>query len=168
MVLALARVVISVVGLVVLYYVLPFDHLSNGGAVLFLTLGLLGISGLLAVDVRAILKAQYPGIRAIESLATLLPLFLLLFATLYYLLERARPHSFTQPLSRTDSLYFTITTFATVGYGDITPVTTGARVAVMFQMMGDLIVIGVGIKALAGAAQIGNRRRASGDRVDGS
>ena len=163
---ATVRVLATTVGLVVLYYVLPFDHLSSVGTVLLLLLGLFAMTVAVVAEVRAILKAQYPGIRAVEALAALLPLFLLLFSSLYYLLDRAVPDSFTEHLSRTDALYFTITTFSTVGFGDITAVTGGARVAVMFQMIGDLIIIGVGIKALAGAARMGRSRQSP--RNDGA
>ena len=36
--------------------------------------------------------------------------------------------TFTEPLTRTDAQYFTVTIFATVGFGDITAVTQTARV----------------------------------------
>lgn len=120
---------------------------------------------LIAWEVRSILHARYPGVRAVEAVATLVPLFLLLFATLYYLLGRAVPGSFNTSLSRTDSLYFTLTTFSTVGYGDIAATTSGARIAVMFQIVSDLVVIGVGIKALVGAVQLGRRLQSDGGNV---
>ena len=39
------------------------------------------------------------------------------------------------------SLYFTLTTLATVGFGDIAAKTSGARVAVMVQMVFDVAVL---------------------------
>ena len=42
--------------------------------------------------------------RAAEALATTVPLFLLLFASVYFVMERASPASFSHPLTRTDSL----------------------------------------------------------------
>lgn len=160
---AVGRSLGSAVGLVVLYYVLPYDRLHSAGAVLLLLVGLIGMGLLIVLDVRAIINAKYPGLKAIEAVATLIPLFLLLFASLYYLLERSQPGSFTEHLSRTDSLYFTLTTFSTVGYGDITAQTAGARIAVMFQMVVDLIIIGAGIKALVTAVQVGRKRRSGGE-----
>ncbi|MFD5806536.1 ion channel [Streptomyces sp. NPDC127020] len=44
-------------------------------------------------------------------------LFLVLFAGSYYLLVRSAPGSFSEPLNRTDALYFTLTTFTAVGFG---------------------------------------------------
>ena len=46
--------------------------------------------------------------------------------------------SFSEPLNRTDALYFTTSTFATVGFGDITPVSQLARAVVSVQMIADL------------------------------
>lgn len=158
---ATLRSLVTVAGLVFLYYVLPFDRLSSAGAIVLLLLGLVGLLLLILSEVRAILKHAWPGIRAVEALATLVPLFLLLFATLYYLLDTANRSNFSQHLNRTDALYFTVTTFSTVGYGDITPITGGARIAVMLQMISDLVVIGFGIKALVGAVRMGRQLRAN-------
>jgi hypothetical protein len=41
-----------------------------------------------------------------------------------------------EPLSRTDALYYTITVFSTVGFGDITPRADLARIVTMVQMGG--------------------------------
>jgi hypothetical protein len=161
LVLALVRAAAAGVLLVVAYYVLPFDHLTSATSILFLVLGIAGVGIIVVWEVRAILTAQYPAIKAIEALAVTVPLFLLLFATSYYLLERATPTSFSQSMSRTDALYFTVTTFSTVGYGDITAKTQGARVAVIFQMLADLIVLGFGVKVILGAVQTGRERQAA-------
>lgn len=42
-------------------------------------------------------------------------------------------------LTKTDSVYFTLSTLTTVGYGDIAPVTEHCRVIVSAQMAGGLI-----------------------------
>ena len=42
---------------------------------------------------------------------------------------------FTQPLTRTDALYFTVTVFSTVGFGDISPKLEAARVVLIAQML---------------------------------
>jgi hypothetical protein len=155
---------------VVAYYLLPFDSLSDAKSILVLVLGMVGVILIVVWEVRAILQARYPGIKALEALTIIAPLFLLLFASAYYLLERATPTSFTQPLTRTDALYFTVTTFSTVGYGDITAKSQGARVMVMFQMIADLILLGLGVKAILGAVQVGRQRQPAppgGDTMPG-
>ena len=51
------------------------------------------------------------------------------------------------------ALYFTVTVFSTVGFGDITPATDPARVAVMAQMLCDLIFIAVVVRLILEAAR---------------
>ena len=58
------------------------------------------------------------------------PLFLLFFASTYYILSADDAATFTEPLSRSDALYFTVTIFATVGFGDISAQTESARLFV--------------------------------------
>ncbi len=63
----------------------------------------------------------------------------------------------THPLTRTDSLYFTVTTFATVGFGDITATSQTARLMVTVQMILDLLALGLGIRVFVGAVQFARR-----------
>ena len=67
--------------------------------------------------------------------------------------------SFSQPMTHTNALYFTVTVFATVGFGDITAKTEAARLVVTGQMIIDLIIIGVGAKVIVGAITRGRQRR---------
>jgi hypothetical protein len=155
----LARAVASTVALITLYYVMPLQELNSALSVVFFVAALAGVVVIVFWQVRAIFHADYPGLQAIEALATIIPLFLLVFAASYYLMAFHAPASFNQPLTRTEALYFTVTTFSTVGYGDIVPKTDTARVVVMIQMIADLAIIGFGVKVLVGAVQ--SRRRAN-------
>ena len=65
-----------------------------------------------------------------------------------------------RPLSHTDGLYFAVTVFSTVGFGDIVAKSESARLVVTGQMLTDLVVLGVTIKAVVGAVRHGLRRRA--------
>ena len=141
----------STVALVTIYYLLPFDHPSTWAAVAILVIGLALLIGLVAFQVRSIVVSRFPALRAIESLATSVPLFLLLFASAYAVLSTISARSFGQPLTHTDALYFTVTVFSTVGFGDITAKTEGARLLVTAQMLGDLLIIGLGIRVILGA-----------------
>ena len=106
--------------LVVLYYLLPLDRPLDTGTAVRLLIGLLVFVGLTVWQVRAIAGSRYPGLRAAEALGLIIPLYLLLFASTYFLMERALAANFTQPLTRTDALYSSGTVFTTVGFGDIT------------------------------------------------
>ena len=140
--------------LVGLYYLLPLDHLASVPLAVILVVGLLVLLAVAVWQLRLIGRARYPAVRAAEALATTVPLFLLLFASAYFAMARASPANFsTHPLTRTDSLYFTITTFSTVGYGDITAASQAARLVVTAQIILDLLALGLGIRVFIGTVQ---------------
>ncbi|GAA2761304.1 potassium channel family protein [Streptomyces paradoxus] len=155
----LVRAVLIATGLVTVYYLLPLDGRSTTGTSVLLACGLLLCVVVFWWEVRAITYSPYPRLKAVEALAATLVLFLLLFAGTYYLLEHSTPGSFSEPLTKTDSLYFTLTTFTTVGYGDIAARSQTGRVLTMIQMAGGLLLVGVAARILAGAVQAGLRRR---------
>lgn len=71
-----------------------------------------------------------------------------------------------QALTRTDSLYFTVTVFATVGFGDISPASQAARLAVTAQMILNLIVVGLGVRLLpARSSTYANPTRTAGSEL---
>ncbi|WP_406366738.1 potassium channel family protein [Streptomyces sp. NBC_01546] len=148
------------------YYLTPLDHGFGVATVVSLVIGLGLFGWLVGWQVAAVTRAEYPRLRAMEALATAVPLFLVLFSATYYLLAGGVPGSFSESLNRTDALYFTVTVFATVGFGDIVPTTGVGRVLTTLQMVADLIVVGVIAKVLFGAVQIGVRRRGTPEGGD--
>jgi voltage-gated potassium channel len=82
-----------------------------------------------------------------------------LFASAYVVMATISASNFSQPMTRTNALYFTVTVFATVGFGDITAKTEAARLAVTGQMIVDLIIIGLGARVIVGAVTRGRQRR---------
>jgi len=148
-----ARSVLSVALLLVLYALLPLGAAPVGVAVAALVVGLLVLGGLIVWQFVAIGSARHPGLRAAEALAVAITLFLVLFAATYYRWSEGAPASFSEHLSRVDALYFTVTTFATVGFGDITAVSPAARVVVTLQMVGDLLVLGLIVNAMLSTAR---------------
>ena len=163
--LALLRSLASAVVLVALYYLLPLDRITGVPLGVLLAIGLVVLLAFAAWQVRAIISAKYPAVRAAGALATTAPLFLLLFAATYFLMAKTSPASFSDHLTRTDALYFTVTTFSTVGFGDITAVSESARLVVTAQMILDLLILGLGIRVFIGAVQLG-RQRAQPDAAD--
>ena len=152
--LGMLRALATTTALVALYYLLPLDRLASN-VPLAVTLGA-GLAILVAVaswQLRTVLRARYPAVRAAIALAATVPLFLLLFASAYYVAARGTPGSFSQQLTRTDALYFTVTTFTTVGFGDITAVSQTARLVVTVQMILDLLALGLGIRVFIGAVK---------------
>jgi hypothetical protein len=151
----LLRALATAVVVVVLYYVLPLDRLSDTNLVVKLAVGVALLAAMIVWQVRAIEISDFPAIRAVQSLASTTPVFLLLFASTYFVLSLDDPKTFTEPLTRSDSLYFTVTIFATVGFGDISAQTETARLLVTAQMLLDLVVLGLGIQVILGAVKRG-------------
>ena len=149
----------STVALVVIYYLLPLNRSSTWVAVTMLVIGLALFIGLVAFQVRSIVRSRFPALRAIEALATSVPLFLLLFASVYVVLSTISVSNFTEPLTHTDALYFTVTVFSTVGFGDITAKSEAARLVVTSQMIADLLIIGLGLRVIVGAVTRGRQQR---------
>ncbi len=156
---AVLRAVGSTVALVAIYYLLPLDHFSTRVAVAILAIGLAVLIGLVNLQVRWIVTSPFPGLRGVEALATSIPLFLLLFASTYVVLATISASNFSEPLTRTDALYFTVTVFSTVGFGDVTAKTEAARLVVTGQMIADLVIIGVAVKVIVGAVKAGRQRQ---------
>ena len=81
-----------------------------------------------------------------------------MWAALYRQLSLHNPEAFTAPLSSvTAACYFAVTTLTTVGYGDIAPVADGARWAVIFQQLTDIMLLTAGLGVLT--ARVADRRR---------
>jgi outer membrane protein TolC len=141
------------VALVVAYFLLPFDGLADVSGALTLPMALAAFAVLVGLQVRAILRSPHPGLRAVESLAITLPLFLIILSATYRVASLSDPAAFSEQLSKIDALYFTVTVFATVGFGDITATSDAMRVAVTVQMLADLVLIGAGLKIVTGAVR---------------
>jgi voltage-gated potassium channel Kch len=132
--------------------------------VLRLVLTGLVIAGVTAWQVVAIIRSPLPRLRAVEALALTLSWLVLSFATVYVEMSVHDAKQFSEVMNRTGALYFTVTTLATVGYGDITPRTDAARIVVMIQMVFNVAVIGASAKLILGAARRGAERTTPSDR----
>jgi|RhiMethySRZTD1v2_1073278.scaffolds.fasta_scaffold43966_3 voltage-gated potassium channel len=153
------RSLASAAVLVTAYFLLPFTRLSNGNLIAEFVVGVLLVVVVLTGQTVATLRSGYPLLRSAEAMATTIPLFLVVFSTTHYLINGLSAGSYSEPMTRFDALYFTITTFATVGFGDITPVSFPARFVTLVQMMGGLILIGVVARVLIGAARLRGQNR---------
>jgi hypothetical protein len=106
----------------------------------------LGIPGMLAVSdglwvtaivlttVSSLRHALHPGVVSRERIFAALDAYLLgglLFGVAYWMLDRVSPGSFggvtTGPLHLPRAIYFSFVTSATLGYGDVVPVSEPAR-----------------------------------------
>ena len=137
------------------YVAIPIGHIGGVGVLIRLLVCIGLFFGIIAWHVRSILRSDRPQLRAVEALASAIAILMAMFSYVYLLLSSTDPASFSQPLDRPTSIYFTTTILATVGFGDIVAVSTGARMVVTVQMVLDLVVIGLVVRVLFGAAQRG-------------
>lgn len=153
------RILAATGALLVLYAVVPIPGTSGIGALVGLVIGLLVFVGLVGWQIRAIAGAANPVMRAVEVVALTLPLLALVFAFTYVAISRADPEAFSEHLSRVDALYYTVTTISTVGYGDIAPVSSAARILVTIQLAFDIALIAGVVRLLVLATRTGLERR---------
>ena len=154
------RAALSTGVLLAAYYVLPIASgrvhhhptLVDVGTLLRLGVAFAIFITVLIIEIRAITKAKHPMLRAGVAMAVVIPLFLLFFAWIYLTMSNTNPATFHGAMDRTTALYFAVTIFSTVGFGDITPHTDLARVTTTVQMLADLAVVAIVIRLILGAA----------------
>jgi voltage-gated potassium channel len=161
--LVMLRIVLTVTVLSAAYFLLPPQGDGEPDPWRFvLQLVVFGVVG--AIQLPAIVRSRYPVVRAVEALLLVVALFLFIFSRVYLEMSTYDSATFSEPLDSISSLYFTVSVFATVGFGDIAPESGGARLVVTLQMLLNLVIVGGGIKLLASAARRGvSRRRDSED-----
>ncbi len=164
---AIARAIATVAVVVLIYYLLPMDRPVNATTVTKLVLGAVAIVVIIGVQLWQIGRSDYPTLRAVEAMGLTIPLYVLIFATIYYLMDRAHTGSFGVPLSKTDTMYFSSTVFTTVGFGDITAKTQAARVVTTCQMWLDLVIVGLVVRLVVNAIERGQKRHALSDSKEG-
>lgn len=153
-VIALLRTLVAVAALLLVYFQMPFESRDN--MLLALTAVVLGLAafGVIFVrQMRRIRDAEHPMLRAVEAVALVASLFVVVVAAIHHNLWLTDPNSYSEPLSRLDALYFTVTTLATVGFGDITPTSELTRAVTTVQMVLGVALLGAGVRVLIGVAQ---------------
>lgn len=157
---ASVRASLKVAALLALYFLGPLAPRLDAPNLILLLAALVGVAVLVVAQVRSVIESPVPSIRAVEALAATVTLLVLVFAAAYFLISESQPAAFTEPLTRADALYFAMTVFSTVGFGDITAVTESARLLVVGQIAVDLAVLGAGVRVFVAAARIGRQRAA--------
>ncbi len=144
---------LGLVSVMVVYFAVPVGELPSGAAVVFTVLGLLGGLALLAwLMVRQVQRLAHsdPSDESVrlDSLIFLAFVVVPLFAAGYLALERADPGQFESLSTKTDALYFTLSTLATVGFGDVHATGQLARGLVIVQIAFDLVFVAALVSVL--------------------
>jgi voltage-gated potassium channel len=153
------RATISTGVLLSAYFFLPItvrhsDHslLRDLGTMTRLGVAAALFISVLMFEIRGITRAKHPMLQAGVAMAVIVPLFLVTFAWTYLNMSASDAVDFGGHMTRVTALYFTVTIFSTVGFGDITPHTDLARLVTTVQMIADLIVIAVVVRLILGTA----------------
>ncbi|MCB2177484.1 MAG: potassium channel family protein [Actinomycetales bacterium] len=165
---ALARsavwVVLSWLVLFGVYFAAPDRVPKDGATVVATALGTLVFLAFLGWQVRRILRAELPQLRAAEAVGVLTAVFVVLFASIYWVMSAVDPAQFTEPLDRVSALYFTVAVATTVGFGDIVAVSPAARGLVTIQMVLDVALLAVLVRLAFTLAKVS---LAKGETPDG-
>lgn len=156
---ATLRMLLSIVLLVGVYILTPPKDVAEGTLGAGLIIAMLLLAGLVAWELYRTVRDPYPEVRASTALVVLIVAVIVIFALIYASISAADPAAFTEPLSKEDAIYYTVTTLSTTGFGDIAAVSPGARWVVTSQMLFDLVLI-VGLaRVFMLAAKAGRARK---------
>ncbi len=139
---------------------LSFERFGLG--VVAFCIGTAGLVVIAAVQTRRMVRspsqaAQRVRLAGVLSLVSIATCF---FALAYYLLAYNEPSQFDGLHTRTDALYYSVVTLATVGYGDVHAVGQAARFATTVQVAFNLVVLGalLAVASAMFAEQLRDRR----------
>lgn len=156
---AVLRTVATVGVVLALYFLLPLGGGTNVEKIAKLTVGALALTAIIFWQVRQIIRSNHPVGRSVEALAFSVPVYMLLFATTYFVMAHTNPAAFGAPLSRTNAMYFSSTVFTTIGFGDITAKSEAAHLVVTAQMWLDLVFLGLVVRVVTQAIKHSQQRR---------
>jgi len=156
----IALVVLATVG----YYLVPVpgQMRESSWAILF-SCGVVALGLLIAVAIWRLLGAG-ENVR-IRTLVLLLVLTVLFFSWCDDSVARL-PGQFVDLHTKTDALYFTISTIATVGFGDVHAAGQLARAAVTVQIVFNLVFLGAALTMISGFLRERARSRRTGGGHD--
>jgi voltage-gated potassium channel len=161
----LRRVIVAAVLIVAataVYYQIPVPgRMREDRWAIMFSCGVVVLGLLILLAGRRLLRAGEQA--RIRGLVLLLTLTVLFFSWADESVA-ALPNQFTELTTKTDAIYFNISTLATVGFGDVHPTGQLARAAVTIQIVFNLIFLGTAVSLISGFF----RARATGRLEGGS
>ncbi len=145
-----SRPVWSLVGLLIAYFAFPleFDNVAVALVGLILTLAGLALLGvMLAREAKHLQRGESQ--RSTTALAIAVAVMVVAFSMAFYLLQRLGENQMVGLDTRTDALYFTLSTMATVGYGDVHATGQLARLFVCGLIVFNVVVLAALVRGLA-------------------
>ncbi|MFI6604852.1 potassium channel family protein [Nonomuraea sp. NPDC050536] len=150
--------------MIAVYYLLPLDPQQGPWAVGLRLLGFLVGIGFVAWGVRtaAVREAasEESGVVRLDTLILVSVIGVTMFALADYLVARWGSTEFVGLRTRTDALYFAVSTAATVGFGDVHAEGQIGRGLVLVQMVFNVVVLAASFSLLRHVAGARRRQRA--------
>ncbi len=144
------------------YFLMPVDEVQARTAWRSILLTLLAIgllTALYVVMLRRIAGSRRPVLMALSLVVVLFLGVVLVFAYIYLSMQTRSPGQVPGLVTHLDSLYFTVTMIATVGFGDIAPTGQAARAVATVQMTFNLVFLGFLVRSAFQVGQHGFQRR---------
>ncbi len=148
----LAAVALAPVVVIGVYSVAPLESTPWLG--LLASLLAIGVTiPLAARRVQRVRTSDRPVLDAMAAIALFSTVLIIGFASMYFVLAMHRPGEIDGISTKIDALYFTVTTAATVGFGDITADGQMARLLVTVNMVFNIVALGATVKLIGWAAR---------------
>ena len=139
-------------GLLLMYFVVPATPRLPAGAVVArstVTLLTFALLGFLIVRQLRLEVDRGPDYR-VDGLVASVMAVIVVFSLAYYVMAEQDPSQIAGLHTRIDALYFTVSTLATVGFGDVHATGQAARVMVLLQMFFNVVFITTAATLLSG------------------
>jgi voltage-gated potassium channel len=161
---AILRPALTCVLVLALYYAVPVE-LGSSKSLLLLRIGVsiaagVGITWLIVRQIT--FHIEDPRAASPATLLTALVGGVALFALADYTIAVSAPGQFVGLRTKTDGLYFALTTLTTVGFGDVHAAGQLARGVLIVQLVFNVVVIATGASVLMRVIGVRARDRTSG------
>ena len=140
----------SLIGLLIAYYAFPVETSGSSSAVIALSLVITagGLGLLVWMMIKELNHVRHgQELLGAQTLAMLLVLVVMSASMAFFLIDLVDATQISGLHTKTDALYFTLTTMATVGYGDVHAAGQLARAIVSCLIVFNVVVIAALVRA---------------------
>lgn len=135
------RHAVLLVLILVVYFAAPVHLAVDEGTAARIAMTVVALA-LLALWVMWQLRRQVDDEdRRIDGLLTVILIVVVVFSLAFYILEHSKPGEVAGLETRLDSLYFTVSTLLTIGYGDVHAAGQTARALVLVQVVFNVVFV---------------------------